>query len=137
MKSVIGLCLMATVLLCRASAQDPSKPVLRPGVSVQMAVAEHGVEMRAADEFDATVVVITQAGKVYVGVKPTETAALSDLRDGTVYVKADARVPYQKIVAVLDALRGKTVVLLTQPAGNASKPKGITWPHGVTLTMSR
>jgi biopolymer transport protein ExbD len=102
-----------------------------------MAVAEHGVEMRAADELDATVVAITQAGKVYVGIKPTETAALSDLRDGTVYVKADARVPYQKILAVLDALRGKTVVLLTQPVGNAAKSQGITWPHGVTLTMSR
>lgn len=137
MKSAIGMCLMVSVLLCGARAQDPSKPVLRPGVSVQMAVAEHGVEMRAADELDATVVAITQAGKVYVGIKPTETAALSDLRDGTVYVKADARVPYQKILAVLDALRGKTVVLLTQPAGNAAKPQGITWPHGVTLTMSR
>ena len=137
MKSVIGMCLMVSVLLFGARAQDPSKPVLRPGVSVQMAVAEHGVEMRAADELDATVVAITQAGKVYVGIKPTETAALSDLRDGTVYVKADARVPYQKILAVLEALRGKTVVLLTQPAGNAAKPQEITWPHGVTLTMSR
>jgi biopolymer transport protein ExbD len=102
-----------------------------------MAVAEHGVEVRAADELDATVVAITQAGKVYVGIKPTETAALSELRDGTVYVKADARVPYQNILAVLDALRGKTVVLLTQPVGNAAKPQGITLPHGVTLTMSR
>src|SRR5664279_5921809 len=97
MKSVIGMCLIVSVLLCGARAQDPSKPVLRPGVSVQMAVAEHGVEVRAADELDATVVAITQAGKVYVGIKPTETAALSDLRDGTVYVKADARVPYQKL----------------------------------------
>ncbi len=137
MKSVIGMCLMGWVLLYGARAQDPSKPVLRPGVSVQMAVAEHAVEMRAADELDATVVAITQEGKAYVGIKPTETAALNDLRDGTVYVKADARVPYQKILAVLDALRGKRVVLLTQPAGNAAKPQGITWPHGVTLTMSR
>ena len=137
MKSVIGMCLMGSVLLGGARAQDPSKPVLRPGVSVQMAVAEHAVEIRAADQLDATVVAITQAGKVYVGIKPTETAALSDLRDGTVYVKADARVPYQRFLAVLDALRGKTVVLLTQPAGNAAKPQGITWPHGVTLTMSR
>jgi biopolymer transport protein ExbD len=102
-----------------------------------MAVAEHAVEMRAADELDATVVAITREGKVYVGIKPTEAAALSDLRDGTVYVKADARAPYQTILAVLDGLRGKTVVLLTQPAGNASKPQGISWPHGVTLTMSR
>jgi hypothetical protein len=46
-------------------------------------------------------------------------------------------VPYQQILAVLDALRGKTVVLLTQPAGNAAKPQALTWPHGVTLTMSR
>jgi hypothetical protein len=83
MKSVIGMCLMGSVLLCGAHAQDPSKPVLRPGVSVQMAVAEHAVEMRAADELDATVVAITQEGKVYVGIKPTETAALSDLAAAT------------------------------------------------------
>jgi hypothetical protein len=137
MKTAIGMCLMGAVLLCGARAQDQSKPVLRQGVSVQMAVAEHAVEVRAADEADATVVAITQAGKVYVGIKPAETAALSDLRDGTVYVKADARAPYQKILAVLDALRGKTVVLLTQPAGNAAKPQAIAWPHGVTLAMSR
>ena len=47
MKSVIGMCLMGSVLLCGARAQGPSKPVLRPGVSVQMAVAEHAVEIRA------------------------------------------------------------------------------------------
>jgi len=102
-----------------------------------MAQAEHAVEVRAADELDATVVAITQAGKVYLGIKPTEAAALSSLRDQTVYLKADARAPYQQILAVLDALRGKTVVLLTQSAANAAKPQGITWPYGVTLTMAR
>ncbi len=137
MKSVSAICLMGSVLLCGARAQDPSKPVLRPGVSVQMAVAEHAVEVRAADELDATVVAITQAGQVYVGIKPAETAALGNLPDGTVYVKADARVPYQTILAVLDALRGKTVVLLTQSPGNVAKPQGIAMPYGVTLTMGR
>ena len=63
MRSLVGMCLLGSVLLGGARAQDPSKPVLRPGVSVQMAVAEHAVEMRAADELDATVVAITQAGK--------------------------------------------------------------------------
>ena len=131
MKSVSAICLMGSVLLCGARAQDPSKPVLRPGVSV------HAVEVRAADELDATVVAITQAGQVYVGIKPAETAALGNLPDGTVYVKADARVPYQTILAVLDALRGKTVVLLTQSPGNVAKPQGIAMPYGVTLTMGR
>ena len=137
MKSIIGMCLMGSVLLSGVGAQDPSKPVLKAGVSVQMAVAEHAVEVRAADELNATVVAITQAGKVYVGVKPTETAELANLRDATVYVKADARVPYQQILGVLDALRGKTVVLLSQSPGNAPKTQGITPPYGVTLAMSR
>ena len=33
--------------------------------------------MRAADEQNATVVTITAAGRIFVGVEPTEAAALS------------------------------------------------------------
>ena len=137
MKPIIGTCLIASVLLCGARAQDPTKPVLKAGVSVQMAVAEHAVEVREADALDATVVAITQAGKVYLGIKPAETRDLASLKDQTVYLKADARAPYQQILSVLDALRGKNVVLLTQSPGNAARQQGIISPYGVKLTMSR
>jgi biopolymer transport protein ExbD len=56
---------------------------------------------------------MTADGRVFVGVEPTEPAALSRLSAKTVYVKADIRPPYQKVFAVLDALHGKSVVLLS------------------------
>jgi biopolymer transport protein ExbD len=103
---------------------------------VQMPVASHAVEMRAADEPNAKVVAITADGKVYVGIKATEPVALGNLSEGTIYVKADSRVPYPKILAVLDALRGKSVVLLTASPDTAVK-QGTLPPYGMKLTVSR
>ena len=136
MRSVIEACLVGSLLICGAGAQDSRKIPLTQGVSVQMPVASHAVEMRAADEPAAKVVAITAEGKVYLGIKVTDPAALSSLSEGTVYVKADSRVPYQKVLAVLDALRGKSVVLLAAPPENAAK-QGMVSPYGMTLTVSR
>src|SRR5262249_21389218 len=112
------------------------KPVLRQGISVEMPVASHAIETRAADGQNATVLAITADGRVFDGIKLTEPAVLSRLRERTIYVKADARAPYQKVLAVLDALRGKSVVLLSAPPENA--PKGVyTAPYGTKLSVSR
>jgi len=101
-----------------------------------MPVAGHAVEMRAADEQNASVVAMTADGRVFVGIEPTEPAALSRLSDRTVYVKADVRAPYQKVLAVLDALRGKSVVLLSAPPENAVR-RGYVPPYGTKLMVSR
>jgi len=101
-----------------------------------MPIAANGVEMRAADAPTATVVAITAQGKIFVGIKATEPDALSDLNDETVYVKADARVPYQKVLTILEALRGKSVVLLTAPPENTIR-QGITPPYGIRVIVSR
>ena len=134
MKSVIQACLVGSILICGAWSQY--SPVLKKGISVEMPVASHAVEMRAADEQNATVVAITADGRAFLGVDPTEPAALSRLSDGTVYVKADARVPYQKVLAVLDALRGKSVVLLTASPGNTVR-QGVAAPYGMKLTVAQ
>jgi biopolymer transport protein ExbD len=131
MKIIMQAGLVAAVLLSLVSAQ-----ALKKGVSVQLASASHAVEMRAADEPNARVVAITADGKVYSGIDITEPAALSSLSDATVYVKADARAPYQKVLAVLDALRGKSVVLLTASPENAAR-QGVVPPYGLKLTLSR
>jgi len=136
MKSIVEACLVGSILICAAAGQDPQKPALKRGVSVEMPVAPHAVEMRAADEENATVVAITADGRVFVGVRPTEPSALAGLSAGTVYVKADSRVPYQKVLAVLDALRAKSVVLLTAAPENAAR-QGIVPPYGMKLTVSR
>jgi len=136
MKSLKQVCAVGFVLICAAAAQSP-QPVLRKGVSVQMAVAEHAVEMRAADTQDATVVAITADGKVYAGVEPTEPGALGSLRAATVFVKADSRVPYQTVLNVLDALRGKSVVLLTAPPPKSGEGAKMLPPYGVKVAVSR
>lgn len=128
------VCVVGALLACAAGAQDPRKPVLTAGVSVQMAAARHAVAMHAADELDAKVVAITADGKVFSGVTAVEPEALSGLVADSVYLKADARAPFQRVLAVLDALRGKQVVLLTAPPSNS--PKGtIMPPYGIRLTV--
>ena len=134
MKSLIEVCVVGSILICAVGAQESTQPVLRKGVSVQMPVADHAVEMRAADAPQATVVAITADGKLYAGAEPTEPGALSKLSAGTVYVKADSRVPFQKVLTVLDALRGKSVVLLAEPPKNVQKAK-IVPPYGIQLFL--
>ena len=136
MKSLIEICVVGSILICAAGAQEPPKPALRKGVSVQMAVANHAVEMRAADEPDSTVVAITADGKVFAGVEPTEPGALSNLTAETVYVKADARAPFQTVLSVLDALHRKSVVLLAASPANVKSAK-IVPPYGLKVTVPR
>jgi len=136
MKSLIEVGVVGSILICAVGAQESTQPVLRKGVSVQMAVADHAVEMRAADAPQATVVAITADGKLYAGAEATEPGALSKLSAATVYVKADSRVPFQKVLTVLDALRGKSVVLLSAPPKNVQGTK-IVPPYGMEVTVSR
>ena len=136
MKSVIEACLVGSILILGAVAQEAYTPALKKGVSVQMAVTSHAVEMRAADAPNAMVVAITADGKVYAGITLTEPAALSNLTEETIYLKADSRVPYQTVLTVLDALRGKSVVLLTAPPDNAPR-QGMVPPYGMRLMVSR
>ena len=75
MRFVMEACLVGSILICGAGAQD-RKIALTQGVSVQMPVASHAVEMKAADEPNAKVVAITAEGKVYVGITATEPGAL-------------------------------------------------------------
>ena len=135
MKSVIEACLLGSILVFGAGALYSQKPA-KQGISVEMPVAGQAVEMRAADEQNATVVTITAAGQIFVGVEPTEAAALSGLSGRTIYIKADVRAPYQKVLTVLDALRGKSVVLLSAPPENASR-QGYVPPYGMKLTLVR
>jgi hypothetical protein len=136
MKSVMNAYLVGSILIWGAGAQNSQKIALTQGVSVQMATASHAVEMRAADEPDAMVVAITANGKVYAGIKATDPAALSNLSEATVYLKADSQAPYQKVLAVLDGLRGKSVVLLTAPPENTGK-QGMVSPYGIKVVVPR
>ena len=135
MKSKLGMCLSGLLIACATLAQqDPTKPVLRKGISVEMPVSSQATEMREADEEDATVIAVTSDGNLFVGVQPVQLSSLSQLNAPTVYVKADARVPYQKLLTVLDALRGHSVILLTSSPSSGQSSQ-ITWPYGVKVML--
>jgi biopolymer transport protein ExbD len=133
MKSVLEVCLVTFAVSCVAAAQ--AKPALQPGIHVEMPVSVHAIEMPAADKEDATVVTLTADGQAFVGAEPIDISALSSINARIVYVKADAQIQYQKIVTLFDALRGRSVVLLTAPAAAADSAKRVP-PYGVKVTVS-
>lgn len=92
--------------------------------------------MGAADEQESTVVAIAADGELFVGIEPAEPSALSSLPAETIYVKADSRVPFQKVLTVLDALRGKSVVLLAASPANVDRAK-IVPPYGLKVIVSK
>lgn len=134
MRTLIEVCAVGSMLICAAGAQQSRKPALQKGVSVQMPVASHAVEMRAAGEQQATVVAITADGRLFAGSEPADARALASLRAKTVYVKADSRVPFQHVLTVLDALRGKPVVLLAASPANVDRAKVVP-PYGIRVIV--
>lgn len=90
-------------------------PMLSKGISVELVKTKNPIAMQAADKDDAILVSITKDGKAYLGsdqytnlndmgvkVKDRLTAKL----DKTVYLKNDSRARYERVVEVIDSLRG-------------------------------
>ena len=135
MKLTMGACLLVLAIAgAAASQQDSRKPVLRQGVSVTMPISNQATEMRAADDENATVVVVTAGGDLFLGPRPLQVTDLSKLDAQTVYVKADARAPYQTILRLFDGLRGRSIILLTASTSN-HEVGTIVPPYGVKVTL--
>jgi len=115
---------------------------LQPGVSVQQPVTSNAVAVPNADQQDALVVALTADGSVYLAGNRLSASALGDrLRsilstrnDKTLYIKADARVPYARLVEVIDAvwksgLEGLTLLTAQRDASDQGSrpvpPKGL------------
>jgi biopolymer transport protein ExbD len=134
MKSILGACVLVLGFSTVVAAQNPTAPVTQQrGIQVQLPVLSQAVAMPDADRADATVLTVTAEGDLYVGTDPTDVAAIAGLRAPTVYVKADARVPYEQLLTLLSALRGRQVVLLTGATKMA--PQAVTPPYGVSVTV--
>ena len=92
-------------------------PMLSKGVSVDLVMTRNPIAMQEADREDAVLVAVTRDGKVFLGSTPTEPEELPqkvmDLLatqlDKTVYLKADARAPYRRVVEVVDNVRSAGV----------------------------
>src|SRR5215472_1643866 len=88
-------------------------PMLSKGVSVDMVRTKNPIAMQAADKTDAVIVAVTRDGKSYLG--STQVAAedlapkvkdlLANRIDHMVFMRADSRARYEKVVDVVDNLR--------------------------------
>jgi biopolymer transport protein ExbD/biopolymer transport protein TolR len=118
-------------------------PMLSKGVSVDLAKTKNPIPMQAADKSDAIICAITKDGKTYLNttqmpaedLPPKVKDLLTNRLDKTVFVKADSRARYEKVVDVVDNLRAAGVdnvgLLTEQVQEKTSKPAaGSTPPAG-------
>jgi biopolymer transport protein ExbD/biopolymer transport protein TolR len=92
-------------------------PMLSKGIPVDLVRTDHPIAMQAADKSDAVVCAVTREGKTYLGTTQTPPEdlpgkvkdLLSGRLDKTVFVKADARARYERVVEVVDNLRAAGV----------------------------
>jgi biopolymer transport protein ExbD len=92
-------------------------PMLSKGISVDMVRTKNPVAMQAADKTDAIIVAVSRDGKSFLG--STQVAAedmapkvkdlLANRIDHTVFLRADSRARYEKVVDVVDNLRAAGV----------------------------
>ena len=88
---------------------------LQRGVTVQMPVTSNAVAVPNADTEDALVVALTADGTAYLRGDPLPasdlagrvSSILSTRNEKTLYIKADARVPYARVVEVIDAVQNR------------------------------
>jgi biopolymer transport protein ExbD len=123
-------------------AQSGANVPLQRGVNVQLAVTSNAVAVPNADQPGALVVALTADGSTYLGANRAPTPDLADRvrsllttrKDKTLYIKADARVPYARLVEVIDAVQksgveGLTFLTAQQDAADQARrpvsPKGL------------
>jgi biopolymer transport protein ExbD len=136
----VSLVSLVTAISAVGAAQQPIP--LQRGVSVQMATTRNAVAVPDADTRDALVVALTADGTTYLGGDPVPVSNLagrvrslvSTRSDKTLYIKADARVPYARLVETIDAVQtsgitGVTFLTAQQDAADQGQrpvpPKGL------------
>ena len=108
-------------------------PMLSKGVPVQLAKTHNPIPMQAADKSDAILVAVAYDGKVYLSTKqlmpedlaPKVRDLLTNRTDKMVFVRADARAHYSRVVEVVDNLRAAGVDqigLITEQIQEKGKP---------------
>ena len=119
---------------------------LQRGVSVQMPVTSSAVVVPNADTQDALVVALTADGTAYLrgdrlprpALADTVRRILSTRNDKTLYIKADARVPYARVVEVIDAVQTsgvEGVTLLTAQQDAADQGSRLVFPKGLEMRV--
>ena len=107
-------------------------PMMTKGTSVDMVKTRNPIAMQAADKEDAVIVSVTRDGKVYLSpgndlvVSEALPSKVKDLLanrlDRMVYLKADQRARYEKVVDVVDNIRAAGVDQLGLLTEDIKKP---------------
>jgi biopolymer transport protein ExbD/biopolymer transport protein TolR len=108
-------------------------PMLSKGVSVDMVKAKNPIAMQAADKSDAITIAVTRDGTTFLNttrvppadLPPKVKDLLANRLDKMVFVRADSRAKYDKVVEVVDNLRASGVDqigLLTDKLEEKAKP---------------
>jgi biopolymer transport protein ExbD len=92
-------------------------PMLTKGQSVEMVRTKNPIAMQAADKTDSIILAVTRDGRCYLGSNqmPADQLPqkvkdlLSNRVDKMVFLRADARARYEKVVDVVDNLRAAGV----------------------------
>jgi biopolymer transport protein ExbD/biopolymer transport protein TolR len=127
-------------------AQSGASVPLQRGVSVQLPVTSSAVAVPDADTQNALVVALTADGTTYLRANRLPTSALaasvrnilSTRKDKTLYIKADARVPYARLIEVIDAARNAGVdglTLLTAQQDVADQGRTLVAPKGLEMRV--
>ncbi len=140
------LAAMLAVLPGAGWAQQGVSLPLQRGVAVQLPVTGNAVTVPGADGQDALVVALTADGAVYLAANPVQASALADTvramlstrADKTLYVKADARVPYARLIEVIDAVQNSGVdgvTLLTAQQDATDQGRRLVAPKGLEMRV--
>lgn len=118
-------------------------PMLSKGISVDLVKTKNPIAMQNADKDDAILVSVTKDGKVYLGSDQFNNLTdlggkvkdlLTNRLDKTVYLKNDSRARFERVVEVIDNLRGFGVDqlgLLTEQIKEGGAPGAAEPPAGI------
>jgi biopolymer transport protein ExbD len=92
-------------------------PMLQKGVTVDKVKTKNPIAMKDADKEDAILVSVTRAGDTYLGSTrmapdqmPTKIKdMLTNKPEKVVYISADRRAKYERVVTVIDEIRNAGV----------------------------
>src|SRR5580693_10309170 len=146
MNRILEVCLVASMLVSTITPYSIAQtPAMTRGISVQMSLANSAESQPDADQEDARIVTVTATGDVDFGSDPISLADLAQkvrstpfLRRQKLYIKADARITYAKVLQVLNAARtdGIAPLVLLTAQSESSRPATIAPPKGLEVLRS-
>jgi biopolymer transport protein ExbD len=150
MKCLLSVCLVATTLAAvavhSALLQSPAENrAMQKGISVEMAAANNARPWPQADDADAWIVTVDDAGRLYFRADPVTPEGLKQWmirhprrREQKLYIKADARALYASVEKALNAANAAEfaapVLLMDQQRGPVA-PGTIVPPKGLEVLI--